>query len=114
MKRGEVWWVDLNPTRGGEMAKVRLAVVLSRDDVGVLPLRVVVPLTAWQDHFQGVPWLVRLDPAASNGIRKPSAADTFQVRSVSTQRFSTRAGMLPPADLEAVTQALVRVVGGGP
>ncbi len=44
-KRGEVWWVSLDPTRGAEMQKTRPAVVLSSNRLGRLPLRLVVPLT---------------------------------------------------------------------
>ncbi|MCX7114276.1 MAG: type II toxin-antitoxin system PemK/MazF family toxin [Proteobacteria bacterium] len=45
MKRGEVWWVNLDPTRGGEIQKTRPAVILTvnalnraRRTVVVVPL----------------------------------------------------------------------------
>lgn len=37
--RGEVWLVNLDPTIGVEIRKVRPAVVVSRDAIGVLALR---------------------------------------------------------------------------
>ena len=43
--RGEIWWVDLDPTRGSETAKVRPAVVVNIDAVSTLPVRLVDPLT---------------------------------------------------------------------
>ena len=46
-KRGEVWLVDLNPTRGQEIQKRRPVVVLSADPIGSLGLRIVVPLTGY-------------------------------------------------------------------
>jgi len=49
---GEVWLVNLDPTIGDEIKKVRPVVVVSRDTIGVLALRVVVPVTAWQDRFR--------------------------------------------------------------
>jgi mRNA interferase MazF len=45
IKRGQVWEIDLTPTKGAEMEKVRPCVVVSSDTLGVLPLRLVVPIT---------------------------------------------------------------------
>jgi mRNA interferase MazF len=75
-----------------------------------LALRVIVPLTAWQDRFQGCDWLVRLDTDAANGLEKPSAADTFQVRSVSSRRFVRRLGVLAETDLQRVIEGLKSVL----
>ncbi len=43
--RGEVRFVDFDPSVGAEIQKVRPALVISLDSVGRLPLRLVVPLT---------------------------------------------------------------------
>jgi mRNA interferase MazF len=103
---GELWLVNLDPTIGDEIKKVRPAVVVSRDAVGVLALRVVVPVTAWQDRFTDCDWLVRLEPDPGNGLDKLSAADTFQVRSVSCRRFVRLLGRLTPADQSRITGGL--------
>ena len=58
-RKGEVWLVNLDPTLGDEMRKLRPAVVMSRDALGVLALRAVVPFTNWQDKFRECEWLVR-------------------------------------------------------
>jgi mRNA interferase MazF len=107
--KGEIWLVSLDPTVGDEIRKMRPAIVVSRDALGVLALRVVVPVTAWQDRFQACDWLVRLDPDASNNLDKPSAADTFQVRSVSTRRFVRCLGHLSDADMERISEGLKAV-----
>ena len=75
MRRGEVWLINLDPTVGAEIQKTRPAVVVSDDAVGVLPLRVIVPLTDWKDRYQVAPWMVRIEPAKGNGLAKVSAAD---------------------------------------
>lgn len=49
-KRGEVWRVHLNPTVGDEIGKTRPCVVLSNADVGILALRIIVPLTDWKER----------------------------------------------------------------
>ena len=53
MKQGEIWEINLSPTVGAEIKKKRLAVIINDDAVGVLPLRVVVPITEWKERFQG-------------------------------------------------------------
>ena len=47
-RRGEIWLVDLNPTRGAEFRKTRPVVVVSSDEIGVLPIRLVAPITEWK------------------------------------------------------------------
>jgi len=98
--------VNLDPTIGDEIKKVQPAVVVSREAIGVLALRVVVPVTAWQDRFTDCDWLVRLEPDASNGLDKISAADTFQVRSVSCRRFVRLLGRLSPAEQSRIAGGL--------
>ncbi len=68
--KGEIWLVNLDPTLGDEIRKIRPAIVVSSDAFGVLALRVVVPLTGWQDRFQGSQWLVRIDPVRVEQPRK--------------------------------------------
>lgn len=110
MKRGEVWQINLDPTVGSEIRKTRPAVIVNDDAVGVLPLRVIVPVTDWKDRYAMAPWMVRLAPTRGNGLDKVSAADSFQVRSVATQRFVRRLGALSDAELAAVTRALAVVL----
>jgi mRNA interferase MazF len=96
VRQGEIWLVDLDPTVGDEIRKTRPTIVVSRDELGTLGLRVVVPITAWQDRFRD----------AENNLAKPSTADTFQVRSVSTRRFVRRLGQLSDADFQRVRTGL--------
>ena len=111
MLRGEVWLISLDPTVGAEIRKTRPAVIVSEDAIGVLPLRVVVPLTEWKDRYAIAPWLVRVEPDGDNNLDKPSAADALQIRSVSQKRFVSRLGQVAAADLEAIVQAVQVVVG---
>lgn len=107
--RGEVWLVNLDPTFGDEIRKQRPAVVMSRDALCVLALRAVVPFTDWRDKFRISDWLVRIDPSGANGLDKISAADTFQVRSVSVRRFVRHLGCLGAEDLERIADGLKAV-----
>ncbi len=49
--RGEIWLVNFNPQIGAEIEKLRPAVVVSINAIGRLPLRIVVPITAWSPVY---------------------------------------------------------------
>jgi len=110
MKRGEVWLVNLDPTAGAEIRKTRPAVIVSSDLIGILPLRVIVPLTDWKDRYTAAPWLVRVEPDSKNGLDKVSAADCFQVRSVAAVRLVKRLGNVTSAVLEQIGRGLASVL----
>jgi mRNA interferase MazF len=114
MRQGEVWLINLDPTVGAEIKKTRPAVIVSDDAIGVLPLKVIVPITEWKDRYAVAPWLVRLEPDAENGLDKPSAADAFQVRSVAQERFVRRLGNLSSVVMQEIARALAIVLSIGP
>jgi len=110
MRKGQIWLVRLYPTVGDEIGKTRPVVVVSDDEVGILRLKVIVPITAWNDLFSPLDWMVRLEPSGENGLAKVSAADAFQVRSVSQQRFVRQLGTLSETIMEEITEALTIVL----
>lgn len=110
MQRGEIWLINLDPTIGAEIKKTRPAVIVSHDAIGILPLKVIVPITEWKERYSVAPWIVRLEPDVQNGLEKPSAADTFQVRSVAQERFVRRLGKLPDHPMNAIAKALAVVL----
>ena len=62
------------------------------------------------ERYSLFPWMVRLAPSSSNGLTKPSAADTFQIRSIATQRFVRRLGLLAVDDMRKIERALAIVL----
>jgi len=111
MLKGEIWLINLDPTVGAEIQKTRPAVIVNEDAIGILPLRVIVPLTDWKERYAIAPWMVRIEPDATNGLSKPSAADAFQMRSVSQERFARRIGRISEAILQEVLKAIQVVIG---
>jgi len=109
-RRGEVWKIDFNPTRGAEIQKQRPAIVISSDAMGKLPLKIVAPITEWKPHFTGNLWHIHLMPSQENGLGKESAVDLLQIRSVDTSRFILRLGCIREVQLEEILQALAAVV----
>ncbi len=110
MRKGEIWLINLDPTIGAEIQKTRPGVIVSSDAMGVLPLRVIVPLTDWKERYQQAVWMVQLSPDTENGLSKKSAADAFQIRSVSTTRFMHKIGQLSESDRTAIVEAVARVI----
>ncbi len=105
MRRGEVWQVRLDPTPGVGINS-HPCVIVNEDSLGKLPLKIVVPLTAWKPAFNKGPWHVYVKETAENGLSESSSADTFQVRSVSEKRLLKKLGSLSPAVMEKINQGL--------
>lgn len=119
--RGDVWDVNFDPSEGDEIQKKRPAVVInqeavviSREGIGRLRLVIVVPITGWNPRYADYFWMVMIPTTARNGLTKDSAADAFQVKSVSQQRLVRRRGELTPLQLDDIAAAIALCVGYAP
>jgi mRNA interferase MazF len=111
MHKGEIWLINLDPTIGAEIKKSRPAIIVNVDEIGVLPMRVIIPITTWKDRYTMAPWLVQIKPNKQNGLDKLSAADTFQIRSLSTERFIRAIGKIDGETLSAILDGVKVVLG---
>lgn len=91
-KRGEIWQVNFDRTRGDEIHEPHPALVINLQDAGRLELRMVVPITTGNPGFNKHFWMVGIRANATNGLCHDSFLDTFQLKSVSLDRFQFRRG----------------------
>jgi mRNA interferase MazF len=111
MRQGEIWVVNLDPTIGAEIKKTRPCVIVNDNTVGVLPLKIVAPITDYKDKFKDVPWMVTIIPGDDNGLDKKSVIDLFQVRSVAEERLVRSIGTIGGDRMQSVKAALKVVFG---
>jgi mRNA interferase MazF len=100
IRRGDIWWVQLDPTQGSEISKTRPCVVLTHDTLNRLRRTVVVvPLsTAAKPH---PPITI---PVTCEGDSAVAVAD--QIRAVAKHRLKSRIEALASDELEEVCQAV--------
>lgn len=100
MKRSEVWWVNFDPSVGGEIKKKRHAVIISNDASNKFLNRVqVVPLTSKTDRLYPSEALVVFE-----GNESKAMAD--QLATVSKLRLFKRAGVLSAKDMQRIEEAV--------
>jgi mRNA interferase MazF len=104
--RGEIWLVDLNPTKGQEIQKTRPAIVISANFLNPISLRIAIPVTSWQAKFSNKSFMVKISADPQTGLNQDSAGNVLQVRSLSTERFIKRLGAVAPEVLNELLAGL--------
>ncbi len=102
--RGEVWWVELGPTVGSEIAKTRPCLILSTNLVNEHRKTVVaVPLSGTPNRKPPLHVVVHCD-----GREYVAVID--QVRAIAKQRLRENIGVLTQEEIDRVEKALRRVL----
>jgi mRNA interferase MazF len=102
--RGEIWLVDLNPTRGREPFGRRPALIVSVDlfNQGPAGLVVALPVTSKE---KGIPFHLKIE-AVESGLSKKSFIKCEDIRSIAKERLLKRVGQISPRTLTDVEDRL--------
>lgn len=104
-RRGDVYWVGLDPVIGTEIRKTRPAVVVSNDSCNRYGTRVVVlPVTSNVDSLYPDEALIEIK-------RKQGRALGDQIRSIDKSRLKARVSTLTAAEMVRVDEALAITLG---
>ena len=91
-KRGEIWWAELDPTRGIEMKKTRPILIISNNDQNIHSEVIMgVPISSGESKYL----LIHIPIDESSGLKKSSYIDLTQMRVLDKQRLTGRIGILP-------------------
>ena len=100
MRRGEVWWVEFDPSVGTEIRKTRPAVIVSNDAANRNLARVVVvPMTSNTGRLYPGEAVVSVDGQSSKAM-----AD--QIMAADKARLKSQFGTVSKADMQAVEDAI--------
>jgi len=100
MKRGEIWWVNFDPSIGGEIQKQRPAVIVSNDLSNKYLNRVqVVPVTSRVEKLYPSEAYIMV-------AGKQGKAMADQLATVSKQRFFNQIGQVTPVEMQEIERAI--------
>ncbi len=104
-KRGDVWWVNFDPSIGSEIQKKRPAIIVSNDSSNKYLSRVqVIPLTSSIEKIYPSECLV--------GVKKQTCkAMADQIKTVSLERCSERITILSETEMTTVESVLKLQLG---
>jgi mRNA interferase MazF len=104
MKQGEIWYADLNPSKGSEQAGLRPVVIMSGNLLNThLNIVIVAPLTTKVKNYKGNPVL---PPSKANGLKTESELLVFHIRSVSKDQLINKVGTIDQVDIEKSIKTL--------
>ncbi len=106
--RGEIWWADLDPTRGREQAGIRPVLIISHDVFNQNSGTVIALAITSQPPSAGFPLTKEI---VSAKLPKRSWAKISQIRTLSIERLSKRAGHISAAELNDIVEGLNEIVG---
>lgn len=106
--RGEIYWADLNPTRGNEQTGRRPVLVISHNVLNERSGTVIALALTSKPQKAGYPLTYQLKAAR---LPKPSWVKISQVRTLSTDRLSHKLGKIDERELTDIVEGLFELIG---
>jgi mRNA interferase MazF len=109
LTRGDIVLVNFNPVKGGEMGKLRPAIVLSdADDNEILSTIIVIPLSTVIEA-DALPY--RFLIKARDKLQKDSDACIYEIRALSKTRVKEKLSILSLEELKIIQDSLCVIIG---
>ena len=108
ISRGDIFWADLEPTRGNEQAGLRPVLILSQDVFNERSGTVIAVVLTSQPQRAGFPLTLEL---TSPKLPKKSWVKISQIRTLSTERLTSKIGKVTPEEMNLVIEGLGEIIG---
>ena len=105
--RGEIYWANLNPTRGHEQAGIRPVVIISHDVFNNRSGTVIAMAITSQTQRASFPLTHEL---TSGNLPKRSWVKISQVRTISISRLDKKIGQIDPEELSIIIDGLNEII----
>ncbi|MGA2060553.1 MAG: type II toxin-antitoxin system PemK/MazF family toxin [Thermoguttaceae bacterium] len=106
--RGDIYWADLNPTRGHEQSGLRPAMVISHDVFNERSGTVIALAITSQESQAGFPLTMEIK---STKLPKQSWVKIGQIRTLAIERLGKKIGRVSPEELNRVVEGLNEIIG---
>lgn len=106
--RGDIYWADLDPTRGHEQSGSRPVLVLSHEVFNRRSGTVIAAAITSQEPRAGFPLTLEIQ---STRLPKQSWIKIGQIRTLSIERLGKRLGRISPEELSRVVEGLDEIIG---
>ena len=108
LSRGEIVLVNFNPAKGGEIGKLRPAIVISdSDDNEILDTVIVIPLSTVVEP-DALPYRYLI--TQRDKLQKDSDACIYEIRALSKSRVKERLSSLSSSELDIIQNALCQII----
>ena len=107
LRRGDIIWADLEPTKGREQRGLRPIAILSHDIFNQKSGTVIAVALTSQPQRAGFPLTL---PLASAKLPKPSWVKISQIRTLSIERLGKKIGQVPATELNQIIEGLNEII----
>jgi len=109
LNRGDICLVNFNPAKGGEVGKLRPAVLMSsKEENSILDTVIVIPLSTVIES-DALPY--RFTISKREKLRQKSDACIYEIRALSKTRVKEKLSVLSSDELVIIQKALCDILG---
>ena len=107
--KGDICLVNFDPSKGGEIGKLRPAIIMSSEEENtILSTVIVIPLSTVIEE-NALPY--RYPITKREKLKKKSDACIYEIRALSKARVKEKLGQLTQNELQSIQKALCEILG---